>query len=125
MHKLFGLRFIYSWLLLSMLISVALIVITAIAKVGGFSQYLNDPNLNIRASLDGIIALGIYIMVSASVFSLSLASLIGLLSQRAWGRIMTLAVAGFQMFIFPLGTFGGFMIIRYFMATQNAAPSSG
>jgi len=87
------------------LIGIAAISIFALPEALGFGW---GP-----ANAGGIFGMSIGILFLLCCVGLSLASGIGILKAKSWGRIVSIVVAVLSLFWFPIGTVIGVLVIIY------------
>jgi hypothetical protein len=101
------------------LLIVALLL--SVATSGFFSFLMLGPNFKMTAAVIGVLA-GLVLVVVAAV-----ATAIGLMNLRPFGRTLALAFAWLGLLLFPLGTIVSIILLRYLLKPETAAlfPQAG
>jgi hypothetical protein len=92
----------------------AFVGIIAIALFG----FPEVSRLHGAASLGGIFALSIVVLVLLFYLSIAIAGGIGLLGGKEWGRILSLIHAALSLLSIPIGTIVGILVIVYLIKPE-------
>ncbi len=100
------------WELLSVfvaLVGIAAVAIFAFPDAWRFERYID---------IGAIFGLSIVVFVLLTYIVIALASAIGVLQGREWGRILSIVHAVLSMFAVPVGTVIGILAIVYLLSPQ-------